>query len=101
RHTRWPRDWSSDVCSSDLLFKPREAYRVDWSGGFFGAGTDAHPVGKNPPNGAMIYYWLKEKSRPVTLDILDGAGRLIRSFTSKRSEERRVGEADARWVSAM
>src|SRR5207253_8122053 len=21
RHTRWPRDWSSDVCSSDLLSK--------------------------------------------------------------------------------
>src|SRR5207253_6989630 len=21
RHTRWPRDWSSDVCSSDLLNK--------------------------------------------------------------------------------
>src|SRR5690625_1809840 len=21
RHTRWPRDWSSDVCSSDLLDK--------------------------------------------------------------------------------
>src|SRR5439155_1777826 len=21
RHTRWPRDWSSDVCSSDLLVK--------------------------------------------------------------------------------
>src|SRR5690625_5911552 len=20
RHTRWPRDWSSDVCSSDLHF---------------------------------------------------------------------------------
>src|SRR5437870_9373666 len=20
RHTRWPRDWSSDVCSSDLTF---------------------------------------------------------------------------------
>src|SRR5207253_5613727 len=20
RHTRWPRNWSSDVCSSDLLF---------------------------------------------------------------------------------
>src|SRR5690625_7937546 len=24
RHTRWPRDWSSDVCSSDLL-----GYHVD------------------------------------------------------------------------
>src|SRR5437870_8300423 len=22
RHTRWPRDWSSDVCSSDLLLLP-------------------------------------------------------------------------------
>src|SRR5439155_14038040 len=22
RHTRWPRDWSSDVCSSDLSFDP-------------------------------------------------------------------------------
>src|SRR5439155_18152804 len=21
RHTRWPRDWSSDVCSSDLLLE--------------------------------------------------------------------------------
>src|SRR5207253_7988761 len=21
RHTRWPRDWSSDVCSSDLVSK--------------------------------------------------------------------------------
>src|SRR5207253_7391298 len=20
RHTRWPRDWSSDVCSSDLFY---------------------------------------------------------------------------------
>src|SRR5207253_6950693 len=26
RHTRWPRDWSSDVCSSDLeRFRWREA----------------------------------------------------------------------------
>src|SRR5439155_6393833 len=22
RHTRWPRDWSSDVCSSDLPARP-------------------------------------------------------------------------------
>src|SRR5207253_6475032 len=25
RHTRWPRDWSSDVCSSDLLAASAEA----------------------------------------------------------------------------
>src|SRR5437870_9816204 len=25
RHTRWPRDWSSDVCSSDLQIQSLEA----------------------------------------------------------------------------
>src|SRR5690606_41037728 len=28
RHTRFSRDWSSDVCSSDLGFIPREADKV-------------------------------------------------------------------------
>src|SRR5207253_8343462 len=27
RHTRWPRDWSSDVCSSDLRFALLERYQ--------------------------------------------------------------------------
>src|SRR6266508_3710231 len=40
RHTRWPRDWSSDVCSSDL---GREVAIGDGilqkgAGGVFGAG---------------------------------------------------------------
>src|SRR5437660_9822597 len=31
RHTRWPRDWSSDVCSSDLKHcgRPAERGRVE------------------------------------------------------------------------
>jgi photosystem II stability/assembly factor-like uncharacterized protein len=66
------------------LFKPSDAYRVDWSGGFFSGGTDAHPVGKNPPTGALIYYWLKDKDQRVTLDILDAAGRVIRGFSSRQ-----------------
>jgi len=65
------------------LFKPRDAYRVDWSGGFSFPSNEAHPVGKNPPNGAMIYYWLKDKDQRLTLDILDAAGHVIRSFTSR------------------
>src|SRR5207253_3388042 len=28
RHTRWPRDWSSDVCSSDLDLSRRSNYRA-------------------------------------------------------------------------
>src|SRR2546429_2886714 len=65
------------------LFKPRDAYRVDWSGCFSFPLNEAHPVGKNPPNGAMIYYWLKDKDQRLTLDILDAAGHVIRSFTSR------------------
>src|SRR5207253_5149786 len=30
RHTRWPRDWSSDVCSSDLERKNRGIFRFGW-----------------------------------------------------------------------
>src|SRR5256886_4038582 len=66
------------------LFKPRDSYRVDWGGGFGGGGSDAHPVGKNPPRGAMIYYWLKNKNQDVRLDILDAAGRLIRRLSSRQ-----------------
>src|SRR5690625_5662290 len=33
RHTRWPRDWSSDVCSSDLSFPS------DYGMGDFGKGA--------------------------------------------------------------
>src|SRR5439155_9514644 len=31
RHTRWPRDWSSDVCSSDLdaIVIGSRAYEID------------------------------------------------------------------------
>src|SRR5439155_7357162 len=34
RHTRWPRDWSSDVCSSDLLNRdfPRAHDQVEIEG---------------------------------------------------------------------
>src|SRR5437660_7879307 len=30
RHTRWPRDWSSDVCSSDLDELARRRQELPW-----------------------------------------------------------------------
>ncbi len=71
------------VTGDAFLFQPRDAYRVDW-GGFGGGGSAAHPVGKNPPSGAMIYYWLKDKNRDVAIDVLDSAGQVIRSFSSRQ-----------------
>src|SRR5207253_5951774 len=33
RHTRWPRDWSSDVCSSDLGWRGASPVRSERSNG--------------------------------------------------------------------
>ena len=41
------------------------------------------PLGTNPPAGALIDYFLPRDARgPVTLEILDGAGTLVRRFSS-------------------
>ena len=72
---------SPAVVQEDAHLVPvRAAYRVDW--GASDAGSDAHPVGKNPPSGAIVDYWLKTGNREVTLTFLDSAGHVIRRFTS-------------------
>ncbi|MDB4906587.1 MAG: glycosyl hydrolase [Gemmatimonadetes bacterium] len=71
-----------------FLFKPRDQYRTQFGGGFArNAPADpsqvpAHPVGQNPPDPAIVQYWLKDANQKVTLDFLDAKGRLIKSFTS-------------------
>jgi hypothetical protein len=51
-------------------------------------GEDFYDAGKNPPDGVIVHYWLKEPpADPVTLTFLDAQGQEIRSFTSKRPEE--------------
>ena len=41
-------------------------------------------VGENPPNGAMVYYWLAEDAKEaVTLTFRDSAGRKIIEYSSK------------------
>src|SRR5207253_4041724 len=51
RHTRWPRDWSSDVCSSDLAdppavlpFESSSQCRIEVSQ--IGAFANPHSVGR-------------------------------------------------------
>ncbi|GAC1657840.1 MAG: hypothetical protein NVS4B3_24770 [Gemmatimonadaceae bacterium] len=39
-------------------------------------------VGENPPDGAVIHYWFRQKPGPnVRLTFLDAAGRVVRTFT--------------------
>src|SRR5207244_10034707 len=64
------------------LFKPKDAYRMPGGGGFNLPATAT--IGKNPPNGVVVYYSLK--SRPTTdvvLEFLDGNGKSIRKFTAR------------------
>ncbi|MEJ2542220.1 MAG: glycosyl hydrolase, partial [Gemmatimonadota bacterium] len=63
------------------LFRNRHAYRVagGWGGG---RGT---AVGENPPDGAVIDFWLAEApgdDEPVTLEILDREGTRIRRYST-------------------
>jgi photosystem II stability/assembly factor-like uncharacterized protein len=67
----------------DLLFKPQKALRVRAN-----LNTDTplppdEPAGENPPDGAMIDYFLsKDASGPVTIEIKDGKGQLLRKYSS-------------------
>ncbi|HLK63764.1 MAG TPA: hypothetical protein VKU19_10020 [Bryobacteraceae bacterium] len=63
------------------LFKPKDTYRFG-SGGRGPRGVAA--FGENPPGGAAVYYYLKNRPQgEVTLEFLDSAGKLVKKFSSK------------------
>src|SRR5437870_13360732 len=77
RHTRWPRDWSSDVCSSDL----QQVVFVD----------DAHMMSRS------VFY-----DEPVAFGLGDidlAVWSLDKHVPGPRSEERRVGKECKSWRS--
>ena len=46
------------------------------------------PAGQNPPDGAIIDYWLAQPaSGAVTIEILDSAGKLVRRYSSADQPE--------------
>src|SRR3712207_7660606 len=82
RHTRYWRDWSSDVCSSDLKLIAHASVKPCTSGSAPLAGCLAPLVqGK----GELLF------RRPLTADE-------VARYVEVRSEERRVGkECRSRW----
>jgi len=69
--------------ASAHLFAPQTAMRVRWN---TNSDTPLPPdvaSAPNPPDGAIINYYLKsDASAPVTLDILDSSGKLVRKYAS-------------------
>src|SRR5207249_8144525 len=83
RHTRSKRDWSSDVCCSDLVFLAK----FNW--------VDTY-AGILAPNFASAFgvFLIRQAIKNIPMDLIDaaridGAGE-VRIVT--RSEERRVGK---------
>jgi photosystem II stability/assembly factor-like uncharacterized protein len=66
-----------------VLFRPEDAYRVRWS-----MNTDTplppdEPGGQNPPEGALINYYLRsDTTAPITLEVLDPSGKPVRRYSS-------------------
>ncbi|MEE9179710.1 MAG: glycosyl hydrolase, partial [Vicinamibacteria bacterium] len=70
--------------AESFLFSPRDTYRM----GRAGRTRRRSGIGENPPNGAVIYYYLENSPEDeVTLEILDANDELVRSFSSTEEKE--------------
>jgi photosystem II stability/assembly factor-like uncharacterized protein len=64
------------------LYAPPTAVRVD-NDGFLGTPMPPEePQANNPPNGAIVDYYLRDAATKVTLQILDAQGHVLRHFSS-------------------
>jgi photosystem II stability/assembly factor-like uncharacterized protein len=71
------------------FYKPATAIRVD-NNGFLGTPLPPEePQADNPPNGAIVDYYLAAPASKVTLQILDAQGHVIRHFSSAERQPAR------------
>ena len=74
---------AASAAQEAILFKPTTAWRVRWNTSTDMPWPKEEPTGANPPDGAIINYYLKDaQAGPVTLEILDAGGRLVRRYSS-------------------
>ncbi len=84
------RQFSPEIANVPThLYAPQFAYRVRRDNNTDTPLPPEEPAGQNPPEGAMIDYWLKTAaSGPVTLEIVDASsGRVVRHFSSDDKPE--------------
>lgn len=73
-----------DVVKQTKLFQPETTYRMDGGGAPLPATAT---IGRNPANGAVVYYSLKAKpTSDVVLEFLDASGKSIQKFTGKAAK---------------
>ena len=85
------RQFSPDIANSSKahLFAPQLTYRVRRNNNTDTPLPPEEPAGQNPPDGAMIDYWLNGAATgAVTLEIVEASsGRVVRHFSSDDKPE--------------
>jgi len=78
------RQMSAQIAASEAhLFRPAAAYRVRRDNYPDTPLPPEEPAGQNPPDGAILYYYLKSPaSAAVTLEVFDNARKLVRRYSS-------------------
>src|SRR5207253_7466168 len=90
RHTRWPRDWSSDVCSSDLRSTERRV--SDRAPIFFLTRAMSFATGGPSTHLECAALRFPENLGPRFDEIAVPGDSCVERELSCRSEERRVGK---------
>jgi photosystem II stability/assembly factor-like uncharacterized protein len=76
------------VSAAAHLFAPRVTYRLPRDTNTDTPLPPEEPAGKNPPDGAILYYNLQSAAAgPVTLEIFDSSNTLVRRFSSEDKPE--------------
>lgn len=85
---------ATSVTSEDAhLFKPKDPYRMGGGRGF-GGGRGGAAIGENPPGGAVVYYWLKNRPQgELTLEFLDSTGKVVNKYSSREQPRPQPSEA--------
>jgi len=73
--------------SAAQLYQPATAIRID-NDVFLGSPLPPEePTANNPPDGAIVDYYLPAAAKSVTLEIYDPVGKLVRRYTSGARKE--------------
>jgi photosystem II stability/assembly factor-like uncharacterized protein len=83
------RQVSAEIAKAPAtLYKPQEAVRFRWNRNTDTPLPPDTPAGKNPPDGAIVdYYLAAPANKPVTLEILDAENHLVRRYSSSDKPE--------------
>jgi hypothetical protein len=78
------RQLNSNAASGKfMLYAPQTTYRVRWNMYTDTPLPQEEPGGQNPPDGAIINYYLNDVANEVSLEIKDAKGKVIRRYTNR------------------